>query len=223
MILYHNNGFITRKNKTNYAVYKNFTIGIRFVVAGHFSATLRKFYPQFTIVRLYNRRNRFIIPAEKENSMPTTNENFRAIGYKSNLSCAVLILYGLISASIAVIMIKQKIIVASAIFIVSAIVCAIYFFSAVFRPDEIIYLSENSLKIFVRGKAKVIPLTEIVSLNYNRIMFATSMSKLGAGHLYVATADKTYTVGYVRSVRSAYEEPIIAVDRKKPFSGNPAE
>lgn len=97
------------------------------------------------------------------------------------------------------------------------------FFSAVFRPDEIIYLSENSLKIFVRGKAKVIPLTEIVSLNYNRIMFATSMSKLGAGHLYVATADKTYTVGYVRSVRSVYEELIIAVDRKKPFSGNPAE
>lgn len=155
--------------------------------------------------------------------MPTTNENFRAIGYKSNLSCAVLMLYGLISASITVVMIKQKIIVASAIFIVLAIVCAIYFFSAVFRPDEIIYLSENSLKIFVRGKAKVIPLTEIVSLNYNRIMFATSMSKLGAGHLYVVTADKTYTVGYVRSVRSVYEELIIAVDRKKPFSGNPAE
>lgn len=59
--------------------------------------------------------------------MPTTNENFRAIGYKSNLSCALLILYGLISASIAVVMIKQKIIVASAIFIVLAIVCAIYF------------------------------------------------------------------------------------------------
>lgn len=42
------------------------------------------------------------------------------------------------------------------------------------------------------------------------------------GNLRIA-ADKTYTVGYVRSVRSVYEELIIAVDRKKPFSGNPAE
>lgn len=138
------------------------------------------------------------------------DENFKRTGYKNSFSTWALLTGGIISLILAVLTFVSKPenhIIFAAVFLLLAAVFFVSFVIEKKRPDVVVYLSDNSVKILKGFKYKVISFDDIDYVDYKIDVFRKTQSILfGAGDLIIKSKNQKNIVRNIENVRDCYEK-----------------
>ena len=138
------------------------------------------------------------------------DEDFKRVGYKNSFSTWVLLTGSIISLILAVLIFISKsdnFITYALIFLLLAVVFFVSFVIEKKRPDVVVYLSDNSVKILKGFKYKVISFDDIDYVDYKLDVFKKTQSILfGAGDLIIESNNQKFVVRNIENVRNCYEK-----------------
>lgn len=138
------------------------------------------------------------------------NEDFKRIGYKISFSAWVLFAGSIISLIIAVCILVSEsgnYIAYVAIFSLLAVIFFISFIIEKKRPDVVVYLSDNSVKIYTGLKWNIISLDDIDYIDYRlNVLKKTQSILFDAGCLIIESKTKKFAVRDIEYVRDCYEK-----------------
>lgn len=142
-------------------------------------------------------------------------EEFKRIGYKSSYSTWVLLIGSVISFVLMTFELVSKpdnFIIGAVIFLLLAIVFFVSFIFEKKRPDVVVFLSNNSVKIWKGFTWKIISFDDIDCVDYKLDVFKKTQSILfGVGSLIIENKTQKFVVRNIESVRDCYEEIIEAL------------
>ena len=146
-------------------------------------------------------------------------EEFKRIGYKNSFSTWVLLIGSIISFSLMTVALVAK----PANFIIFAVFCLllsiIFIASFIFekkRPNVVVFLSNNSVKIWNRFKWKVILFDDINYVDYKLdVLKETNAYFFGVGWLIIGTGTQRFVVRNIKDVRYCYENIIEKIKEYK--------
>lgn len=139
-------------------------------------------------------------------------EEFKRIGYKNSFSTWVLLIGSIISLLLMIVALVEK----PANFIIFAVFCLllsiIFFASFIFekkRPNVVVFLSNNSVKIWNWFKWKVILFDDINYVDYKLdVLKKANAYFFGVGSLIIGTGTQRFVVRNIKEVRYCYEDII---------------
>ncbi len=138
------------------------------------------------------------------------DEDFKRAGYKNSFSTWVLLTGSIISLMLAVLIFISKLdnfITYALIFLLLAVVFFVSFVIEKKRPDVVVYLSDNSVKILKGFKYKVISFDDIDYVDYKIDVFRKTQSILfGAGELIIESNNQKFVIRNIENVRHCYEK-----------------
>ena len=146
-------------------------------------------------------------------------EEFKCIGYKNSFSTWVLLIGSLISFILMTLVLFSKIdhdIIAAVIFLLLTIIFFASYIIEKKRPYGVVFLSNNSLKIWKGSKWKVISFDVIDSVDYKLGVYKKVDSLMfGAGWLIIESNTKKFVFRNIEGVRDCYEKIVDALKEYK--------
>ena len=139
-------------------------------------------------------------------------EDFKRIGYKNSFSTWVLLIGTIVGVISTVAILRAKpdnyILIAMIFFILSIIFLVSFIFEKK-RPKVVVFLSNNSVKIWNWFKWKVILFDDIVYVDYKiNVLREVDAYFLGVGWLIIGTGTQRFVVRNIKEVRYCYEDII---------------
>ena len=138
------------------------------------------------------------------------DEDFKRIGYKISFSAWVLLIGSIMSLIVAVYTFVSEqgdYIAYVAIFSLLAVIFFISFIIEKKRPDVVVYLSDNSVKIYTGLKWNIISLDDIDYIDYRlNVLKKTQSILFDAGCLIIESKTKKFAVRDIEYVRDCYEK-----------------
>lgn len=146
-------------------------------------------------------------------------EEFKRIGYKSSYSTWVLLIGSVISFILMIFALVAKpdnFIIFVALCLLLVIVFFISFIIEKKRPDVVVFLSNNSVKMLKGFTWKIILFDDIDYVDYKLdVLKKTQAILFGAGSLIIENKTQKFVVRNIESVRDCYEEIIEAIKEYK--------
>lgn len=146
-------------------------------------------------------------------------EEFKRIGYKNSFSTWVLLIGSVISFIFMFFALVSKPDNFYYICCVFLLLASVFFISFVIekkRPDVVVFLSNNSVKILKGFKWKIILFDDIDYVDYKLNVFKITQSILfGVGNLIIENKTQKFVVRNIESVRDCYEKIIEALKEYK--------
>ncbi len=137
-------------------------------------------------------------------------DEFKGIGYKNSFStCALLTgsIFCLILTTFTLILKPNNFILFAIIFFLLAIVFFISFIIEKKRPDIVVFLTNNSVKIFKRFTWEIISFADIDYVDYKLDVYRkTQAIFFGAGDLIIETNAQKFVVRNIKNIRNCYEK-----------------
>ena len=137
-------------------------------------------------------------------------EEFKDIGYKNSYSTWMLLIGCLISLTILIFTLVLKpnnFIIYFVIFLLLFVIFLFSFIIEKIRPEVVVLLSTDSVKILKGFTWKTISLIDIEYIDYKLDVFKQTQSLLfGIGDLIIENKTKKYVVGNIAHVRDCYEK-----------------
>lgn len=142
-------------------------------------------------------------------------EEFKGIGYKNSCSTWALLIGSVISWMIMTftfVLKPDNFMIYAILFLLLAIILFISFVIEKKRPDIVVFLSNNSVKILKGFTWKIILFDDIDYVDYKLDVFHKTQSILfGAGNLIIENKTQRIVVRNIDSVRDCYEKMIEAL------------
>lgn len=146
-------------------------------------------------------------------------EEFKRIGYKNSYPTWVLLVGSVISfilMTFALVSKPDNFIVGAVICLLLGIVFVVSFIFEKKRPNVVVFLSNNSVKIWKGFTWKIISFDDIDCVDYKLDVFKKVDSIMfGAGNLIIENKTQKFVVRNVESVRDCYEEITEAIEEYK--------
>lgn len=151
-------------------------------------------------------------------------EELKGVGYKNRVSAWVLLTGSIISLILMVFASVSKTenyVIFTVLCLLIAIIFLISFVVEVIRPKTVVFLSNNSVKIWKGFTWEMIPFDNIERVDY-KLNFVRKYETmlLNTGSLIVESKNRKYVVRDIKSVSDCYEEVLASVEEHRNTKGN---